>query len=201
MSLRWIRGSVEWGRWLQRVAGLGATLVPALAAASGGGQEVELESGFTLAMRFVNFLLLVGLLYYLLNKPIRNFLTRRQQGVRESLEEAEKARDEANARYREMERQLGQAQKEVEEIRKMLLDQGRVEQERILLHAQKEAEKIRRQAAITAEQEFKKAQLLLRSEAAELAARIAETILKERIEAADHDRLIQDYVETVGKSA
>jgi F-type H+-transporting ATPase subunit b len=188
-------------RWIEVVAGAGAALLPAVAWASGGGQEVELESGFTLAMRFLNFLLLAGLLYYLLNKPIRNFLTQRQQGVRESLEEAERARQEAHAKYQEMERRLGQAQKEMEELRKMLVEQGRAEKERILAHAQKEAEKIRRQAEITAEQEFKKAQLVLRREAAELAARIAGTILKERIDAKDHERLIKDYVETMGKSA
>jgi F-type H+-transporting ATPase subunit b len=83
----------------------------------------------------------------------------------------------------------------------MLLEQGQLEKDRILANAQKEADKIRRQAEITAEQELKKAQLLLRGEAVELASRLAEAILKERIDAKDHDRLIEDYIQTVGKTA
>jgi F-type H+-transporting ATPase subunit b len=182
--------------------GMGWALVtgaaPSALWASGGG--MELESGFTLAMRFVNFALLAVLLYYLLNKPIRNFLNQRQQGVRESLDEAEKAKAEAAVRYKEMERRLAQAQKEIEELKQMLLDQGRREKEKILASAQAEAEKIRRQAEATAAQELKQAQHMLRGEAVELAARMAEGILRKGIGPKDHERLVQEYVDTVGKS-
>ncbi len=178
-----------------------AWMLPAWVLASGGAHEVELESGFTLAMRLVNFLLLAGLLYYFLRKPVRNFLNQRQQGVKEALEEAQRAKAEAEARFKEMEKRLAQAQKEMEELKGMLLEQGRVEKERILANARKEAEKIRKQAELTAEQEFKKAQSVLRKEAVELAARIAEALLKERIDPKDHERLIQQYLQSVGKTA
>jgi F-type H+-transporting ATPase subunit b len=178
-----------------------AWVLPACALASAGGHEVELESPFTLVMRLVNFLLLAGLLYYFLRKPVRNFLNQRQQGVKEALEEAQRAKAEAEARFKEMEKKLAQAHKEMEELKGMLLEQGRLEKERILANAQKEAEKIRKQAQLTAEQELKKARSMLRKEAVELAARIAEALLKERIDPRDHERLIQHYVESVGKTA
>lgn len=192
-----MKGKVAWVGWWFLVSGL----APALCLASGGAQEVELESGFTLVMRLVNFVLLAGLLYYFLRKPIRNFLNQRQQGVREALEEAQRAREEAESRFRDLEKRLGQARKEMEELRRMLLEQGRQEKERILAHAHKEAEKIRKQAELTAEQELKKARSLLRREAVELAARIAETILRQRIDSKDHERLIRQYVDSVGKMA
>ncbi len=200
MSHRKARGAMGPGQWIRIASGVAAGLVPAVVWATGGGHE-EIESPFTLFLRIVNFLLLAGLLYYLLNKPIRNFLNQRQQGVKETLEEAERARDEANDRYREMERRLGQAQKEMEELKKMLLEQGRVEKERILANAQKEADRIRRQAELTAAQEYKQAQHVLRKEAVDLATGLAAAILKERIDPKDHDRLIKEYVETVGKTA
>ncbi len=187
---RWVRSALTWI----------ALLLPSALWASGGGQE-ELESGFTLAMRAVNFLLLAGLLYYFLRKPIRNFLNQRQQGVREALEEAQRARQEAEARYREMQRKLAQAQKEMEELKKMLVEQGRVEKEKILANARREAEKIRRQAGLAAEQELKQAQHLLRKEAVELASHLAEALLKDRIESKDQERMIADYVESLGKTA
>ena len=199
MSYRAGDSGKGWRQLVQVVVVLAFWSLPAILLAAEGHHEVE--SGFTLAMRALNFLLLAGLLYYLLNKPIRNFLNQRQSAARESLEEAQRARQEAEARYREMERKLTLAQGEMAELKRMLVEQGQVEKERILANAQKEAVKIRRQAEITSEQELRKAQYALRQEAVELAARMAEAILKERIEPKDHDRLINDYVETVGKSA
>lgn len=186
-------------RWVGWSLGAASWILPAVIWASGAHEEIE--SPFSLIMRIVNFLLLAALLYYFLNKPLRNFLNRRQQGVREALEEAQRAKDEAAARYRETELRLAQAQKEMEELRRMLLDQGKAEKEKILSNAEKEAQKIRRQAEIAAEQEAKKAQFLLRREAVELASQMAEALLKDRIEPKDHDRILQEYVETLGKTA
>jgi len=174
-------------------------LMPSLALAAGGGGEVELESPFTLLMRLVNFLLLAALLYYFLRKPIKNFLVQRQQGVKEALEEAQRAAKEAEARYREMEKKLAQAHKEMEELKNMIIEQGRQEKERILARAHKEAERIIKQAELAAEQELKKAYSSIRLEAVEMAAAIAEAILKDKIDSKDHKRLIEQYVENVGK--
>jgi F-type H+-transporting ATPase subunit b len=200
MSDRMWRGRMKGRHWASLAMICMASFVPSILWAAGGGDE-ELESGFTLAMRAVNFILLAGLLYYLLKKPIRNFLDQRQQGVREALEEAQRARQEAEARYKEMERKLAQASKEMEELKGMLVEQGRVEKEKILTNARREAEKIRRQAELAVEQELKKAQQFLREEAVELATQLAEALLKERIESKDHERLITDYVESLGKTA
>lgn len=186
---RWVAWSLVAASWT----------LPAVVFASGGHEEIE--TPFSLVMRIVNFLLLAGLLYYFLNKPVRNFLNRRQQGVREALEEAQRAKEEAAARYAETERKLAQAQREMEDLRRMLLDQGRAEKEKILANAEREAQKIRRQAEIAAEQEAKKAQFLLRREAVELASQMAEALLRDRIESKDHDRILREYVETLGKTA
>jgi F-type H+-transporting ATPase subunit b len=174
---------------------------PQILLASGGGGHAEVESPFTLLMRVINFLLLVALLYVLLKKPIRNFLNRRQQEVREALETAEKARDEAEIRYQEVEKKLRQAQTEMEELKRILVEQGQVEKEKLIASAKEEAEKIRREAEITASQEFKKAQVLLRKEAVELAANLAETLLRDKVSEKDHERLLQEYLNTLEKTS
>lgn len=181
------------------LVGMLVCLSPQILLASGGGGHAEVESPFTLLMRVINFLLLVALLYLLLKKPIRNFLNRRQQEVREALETAEKARDEAQVRYQEVEEKLRQAQTEMEELKRILVEQGQVEKEKIIANAKEEAEKIRREAEITASQEFKKAQVLLRQEAVELAANFAETLLRDKVDEKDHERLLQEYLNTLGK--
>jgi F-type H+-transporting ATPase subunit b len=180
---------------------LAATLcfLPTYVLASGAGMPIE--SPFALLMRVINFALLVALLFFLLRKPMSNFVNGRHQKVREDLEEAQRAREEAEAHYKEMEQKLAEAQKEMTELKQMLIDQGKAEKEKILANAQREGERIRQQSEITAQQEIKKAQHLLRQEAVELAASMAETMLKERIQPKDHEILIDDYLEKLEKGA
>jgi F-type H+-transporting ATPase subunit b len=186
-------------RWLVLGSAMALWLLPAILWAAETHHAVE--TPFTLLMRAINFFLLAALLVWLLKKPVTDFLNQRQQKVRESLEEAERAGEEAEARYREVQQKLEKAESEMDELRRMLIDQGRREKEKILANAQKEAEKIRRQAALTAEQELKKARFMLRQEAVELAGQIATSILQDRIADKDHDALIRDYVEKLGKTA
>jgi len=187
-------------RYAGLVWGMILCLSPEVLGASSGPEHAEVESPFALLMRVVNFVLLLGLLYFLLNKPLRNFLNKRQQGVQEALEAAQNAREKAEARYQDVEQKLAQAKKEIEDLKRMLVEQGQVEKDKILANAKQEAEKIRRDAEVTAEQELKKAQLLLRQEAVELASNLAETLLKDKIKEEDHERLLQDYLETLGKT-
>lgn len=187
-------------RYAGLVWGMILYLSPEVLGASSGSEHAEVESPFALLMRVVNFVLLIGLLYFLLKKPLRNFLNKRQQGVREALEAAQNDREKAEARYQDVERKLERAKKEIEDLKRMLVEQGQMEKDKILASAKQEAEKIRRDAEVTAEQELKKAYLLLRQEAVELASNLAETLLKDKIKEEDHERLLQDYLETLGKT-
>ena len=176
-------------------------LLPAVLFASEEGGHGGTESVFTLWMRIINFVLLAGALYFLLKKPFAKFLTDKTQQVNLSLEDAEQAKKEAEAKYVEMEKKLEQAHKEIDELKQMLIDQGRAEKNKIIANAEKEADKIRRQAELTTEQELKKAKIQLRQEAVEMAAQMASTILTERIGDKDQEALIDNYLETLGKTA
>ena len=94
---------------------------------------------------------------------------------------------------------MAKASEEIEEITKMLAEQGAAEKKKILENAQHEAERIKQQARFMADQEVKKAQAILRKEAVELAANMAEALLKEKITERDHKRLIDEYIEKVVK--
>ena len=177
-------------------------IFPALLfAAEEGGHGGGTESVFTLWMRIINFVLLAGVLFFLLKKPFAKFLTDSTQKVNQSIEDAERAKKEAEEKYKDMEKKLDQAHKEIDELKQMLIDQGQAEKKKIIANAEKEAEKIRRQAELTTEQELKKAKMQLRQEAVEMAAQMASTILTDRIGEKDQEALIDNYVETLGKTA
>jgi len=74
-------------------------VVPSLLLASGGDAEAaqkyfELTGRHTdLAPRIFNFVLLAGLLYYLLATPLKNFLKSRSDSIAKELEEIEAKRE------------------------------------------------------------------------------------------------------------
>jgi F-type H+-transporting ATPase subunit b len=175
-------------------------LAPSLSWAT-EAQGVETESPFALLMRVINFVVLAAVLVYFLRRPISSLIRRRQESVREALDGAERAQREAEARYREMEAKLAQAQREMEELREAIIEQGRVEKERIIQSAKAEAEKIRKQAEAQMEFEFNRAKQQLRREAVELATQVAENLLSQRIKTEDHQRIFHEYLQMLGKRA
>ena len=62
--------------------------------ASGGSESVDVAMWKDFAWRCFNFSILVGLLYWLLAKKIRDFFSGRRGEIKKALEEAEQAKDE-----------------------------------------------------------------------------------------------------------
>ncbi len=160
-----------------------------------GGQEGPNWSNFF--WRSVNFLVLGGLLYWLLAKKVKAFFTGRRDGIRTALDEAATAREAAEKKFREYSAKLDKASGEIEQIGEMIRSQGLSEKERIIAEAGKAAEKIKEDNRMRIEQEFNKASQQLRSEAVRLSAQMAEELLKKHIKAADHEAMVRDYIEKV----
>jgi F-type H+-transporting ATPase subunit b len=160
-----------------------------------GGQEGANWSNFF--WRSINFLVLGGALYWLLAKKTKAFFTGRREGIRTSLAEAERAREEAERQFREYSEKLDKATGEIAQIGEMIRSQGLSEQERIIAEARKAAEKMREDTRTRIEQEFAKASQQLRSEAVRLSTQMAEELLKKHIRTADHEAMVKDYITKV----
>lgn len=150
--------------------------------------------------RSVNFLVLGGLLYWLLAKKVKAFFTGRQGEIRTALDEAASAREAAEKKFQEYSAKLDKASGEIEQIGEMIRSQGLSEKERMIAEAGKAAEKMKEEARMRIEQEFNKASQRLRSEAVRLSAQMAEELLKTHIRAADHEAIVKDYIAKMEKS-
>ncbi|MEW6334998.1 MAG: ATP synthase F0 subunit B [Thermodesulfobacteriota bacterium] len=162
--------------------------------AEGEGQGANWPNFF---WRSVNFLVLGGLLYWLLAKKVKAFFTGRREGIRTALAEAETAREAAEGKFREYSAKLDKASEEIEQIGEMIRSQGLSEKERIVAEARKAAEKMKEDTRIRIDQEFSQASQQLRSEAARLSVEMAETLLKKHVLSADHEAMVKDYIEKV----
>lgn len=170
--------------------------VPLAAHASGGGSG-EGPSWFDFTWRLVNFSILAGVLYWLLAKKVKAFFSGRREGIRVALAEAVEAREEAKKRFDEYATKLDKATVEIDEITRMIKEQGLSEKERIIGDGRKAAEKLKEDTLARMEQEFHKASQNLRVEAVRLSTQMAEEILKKNIQPADHEALVTDYIEKV----
>lgn len=142
----------------------------------------------------ITFIVLLFVLKKLAWKPLLEALTAREEKIRESLEQAEHARHEAQRLIEENQKQMQQAQSEFQR----LMREAREEAERVRAKRKQEAEaearKIVEQGKMEIEREKEAALTLLRSEVADLAIRAAERILDEELDEKKHRKLIDTFL-------
>ncbi|MFA5516794.1 MAG: ATP synthase F0 subunit B [Desulfuromonadales bacterium] len=178
------------------ILGLAATAF----AATGEGHHPD--SGVLLKdflFRVFNFTVTFGLLAYFVHKPIRRGLSARRDGIAKTLQQAESAGKEAEARFAEYDGKLTRAADEIEEIYAEIRREGELERERILANAKEMAEKIRLEAERAAASEIANARAELRREAARMAVQLAEDLLRQQVTVEDQERLMNEYMLKVGE--
>lgn len=157
-------------------------------------ERITHDPWLSFAIKVLNFLILMAILIKFLRKPLGNFLKSRQAKVRQALEDAEKAKAEAEKKMDEYEKRLTHIDSEIEEIHRVLKEEGEKEKARIISEAERMAENIKEQARSTAQQEIRQAQRILREEMSDLAVKLAEEVLKKSMSKSDQKRLVEEYV-------
>jgi len=171
-------------------------LLSSLAYASGGGEgghEDNMLKDFI--WKTVDFIVLVGFLYWMLAARIKEFFVGRRQDIKDSLEKAAQQKIEAEGKFREYSEKIDKASAEIDGIFEMIKAQGVVEKQKIIEDAEKVARKIKEDAHLRTQQELKKASDQLRAEAVKLSVQMAEEILKRNITVQDHEMIIREYME------
>lgn len=146
----------------------------------------------------------VGLLLFLLSrfafKPIMSMLDQRAERIKDSLEAAERARQDVAASQANIQAQLDAARREgqviiehasraAEQLRQETVEQAKREAEALLVRAQ---------ADFTLERE--KAMAELRRQFADLTMTAAERVVNQSLDATAHQRLIQEVLEQGGRN-
>lgn len=176
---------------------LAVFLAAAAYAAGDGGEHGGKAEWIDFAWRMLNFLILVGFLYWFLARKIKEFFSGRRADIKTSLEEAQIAKEEAEKKFQEYSAKLVKATEEIDGIVDMIKTQGLTEKTKIIEDAQRAAAKIEEDTKARMEQEFKSASRQLREEAVQLSVQMAEELLKKSITAQDHENMVRDYLDKV----
>jgi len=145
--------------------------------------------------RILNFVILAAVIYKFSAKAIVNFFVGDRASIKNSLDEAVAAKEEAQKKLAEHSARLDKATAEIAGIADMIKAQGLAEKEKIIEEAKRTAEKMKEDSEARVDQEFKRALHQLRKEATELSVAMAEEILEKNIEAKDHESMVNDFLD------
>ena len=171
--------------------------VAGLAGASSGGDGGHGGLSSTDWFRIMNFVVLAGVLFILLRKPIPRALNNRIRGIEDQLKDLEARKAEAEKRLAEYDQKLSTLEKEAERIIADYVRQGQEAKARILKEAEAASEKIQLQARRNIEHEFETTKGRLQQEIFEKSLAKAEELLKHSITAQDQTQLVEEYLKKV----
>jgi F-type H+-transporting ATPase subunit b len=169
-----------------------------IAFASGEGEGGhDSQKWIDLAKKAFDFVILVGLLYWLLAAKIKEFFSGRRVEIKKTLEEAVEKKADAEKKYREYSEKIDKASVEIDGIFEMIKAQGVTEKQKIIEDAEKAAKKMKEDAHARIEQELKGASDQLKAQAVQLSVQMAEEILKRSITVQDHEAMVKEYMDKV----
>jgi F-type H+-transporting ATPase subunit b len=163
----------------------------------------QFESHFFSSLIFwevVSFAILFFVLYKFAFPGILSVLEERQKKIKDSLDQAEGHRVEAERRLKEYEAKLNAVSKEAEGI----LTAAKERAQRVLEENEQrltaEAERIKGDATREIDQERRKAIQEIRAQTTDLALMVAEKVVQRSLTDADHRKLADDALAALAKS-
>ena len=173
-------------------------------AAAGHGQDEHAgeahaaESPWALIGRLFNFAILAGSLIYLLRSPFAAYLATRAKTIRADLANAEEMRAAAGRKLTEIEQRMAALPGEIQALTERGKQEIAAEEARIREAAAAERQRMLEQARREIDLQVRVAERMLRRRAGELAVQVAAERVKRTIDAADHARLVDRYLNQVG---
>lgn len=149
----------------------------------------------------VNFALYVGILVFLLRKPVAAFFRQRREGITGALEAAEIAQRSAQARLDEAEAKLAGLDAQVEQILSTARAHAETERAQILDKARTDVARVLAQAEAQVGDMEAAAVRRLRAAAAELAVDLARELVEKNLQPKDRDEIFNRTLTRLQKTA
>ena len=153
--------------------------------------------------QLVNFGILIVGLSFLAYKPVLGMLNGRKQKIRESLEYADKVKQDAAAQQKEFEKKLEETRREMQAAAASAAQVGEKEREVILAQARDEARKMVEQARGQIEYERKQMLSDLHEEVVRLSMLATQKVVSTSIDENAQRKLVNEFLaqaDTLGKN-
>lgn len=155
---------------------------------------------WTCLFTLVNLFILYKFMKKLLFKPVQNMIDSRQKEIDDLYADAGRSKAEAEALKTQYEGQLSEANAERERILKAAHQRALQQQETLLREAQEQAARTLKRADEQIELEKKQARNELKNEVSDMAVQIAGAVLARDVKPAEHEALIDSFIDGLGDS-
>ncbi|MEX2237302.1 MAG: F0F1 ATP synthase subunit B [Dehalococcoidia bacterium] len=147
-----------------------------------------------LIAQLINFAVLLTILWLFAFKPVQKMLDERQRRIRESLEAAERMKEQAQTSERAIQEQIDAARREGQQIIANSQQIANRVQEEGRTQAKTESEAILARARSEIQLERDNAIAELRKEFADITVRAAEKVINQSLDTSAHQRLIDEVL-------
>ncbi len=158
----------------------------------------EKKESRELIYKIVNFVILVGALGYFLRKPAAEYFAARSATIRKGIEEGRKALEASEAELRVVEEKLARLDEKIRAFEESARQEIASEGERFRRETEAEAEKMLEFARARLGAATRAARQELQAFAAAEALRLAELSVRDRLDAAQRERLFARYLAGLG---
>ncbi|MCD8337028.1 MAG: F0F1 ATP synthase subunit B [Lachnospiraceae bacterium] len=156
---------------------------------------------WTFIAQICNLFIQMYLIKRFLFKPINNILEKRKAAADAEIQEAAKAKEEAQAMKTEYEQNMLEAKTKANDILTNAQKTATVQSEEILREASAQAASIKAKAESDIAQEKRKAVNEIKDEIGSMAVEIAGKVIEREVSEEDHAKLIDEFIASVGESA
>jgi F-type H+-transporting ATPase subunit b len=147
----------------------------------------------------VSFFILLVLLKKVAFPPILQGMKKREETIKQQLEDAQKTKKEAETLLEDYKRQLADARSEAQKIMNEGKGLGESMRKEIIQKAQEESNQIVKRAQEEIELQKQKALMELQEKIADLSIMAASKVINKTLNPDDHRRLVEDYISKVGE--
>lgn len=157
--------------------------------------------GWTFLAQICNLMIQLIIFKKLLLEPVRKVIAERKAKADSQIADAQKLREEAEAMKAEYEQNLAQACAEAGQILASAQKTATARSEELLGEARAQAAAMKQKAEADIAQQRKKAVNEVKDEIGGIAMEIASKVVEREIQQADHQELIDSFIQNVGEAS
>ena len=154
----------------------------------------------TIVFTLINTLIIFLIYFFFLHKPVCKILDQRAEMVNKEMDEAEKAKNEADAVKAEYEQRLQESMEEANRIVAEATRKAQAREAEIVAEANNEAAEMKKRAEEAIEKEKKRAINEIKGEISEMVVMAASKVAEKEISEKDNEKIIDTVLSQIGEN-
>ena len=156
---------------------------------------MTLTEPWSFLLKLINFAVMLGILLKFATKPLKDFLQKRRNSVKDKVDEADRLLKEAENLKSTYQAKLSQLDQEMEAFRTKAAEEAEQQKSRIVADALAFADRIRQQAQLAYDQEMKEAMTAVQAQVARRTLDAAERRVRQLFKEEDHDKMVNEFIQ------